>query len=169
MAKVTKKRLYLENEVLDHDLYKLELSMMKKNVSYSDKHPRFEDVEHTHFYHTIDSSGVAMTVCSPTGSHCHEMIMKKAATKDSPAEYECGPAVKRVMVKTRSGNKYHVKKEFRQISFDQHTHNVTYLHSQKVKARKMNEEFMKYKAAVATKEAKQPQSLPEIKEQDSSI
>lgn len=88
-----------------HDLFKLGVAKMKKNVSYKKFQPEIQMVEHAHFFHSHDMKGKTMVHSQAVGGHFHEvhiewerdgedLILKKA---------ECGPALRQVQKRTRSG------------------------------------------------------------------
>lgn len=131
-------RIFLNETVLDHDLYKLEVANAVKNISFSDI-PNLVNAEHVHFFHSIDSNGRKQETCTTIAGHCHQMILVSPATDKSPAIYKCGPAVvagfKRVQGR-------HVR-YYHSIPNDTHTHDITYLKSDKVYPRKPSADFAK--------------------------
>src|SRR5690606_13018774 len=50
-------RVYAKQQELDHDLYKLEVAHLRRNASYNDDAPVWEQIEHCHFFHSIDTRG----------------------------------------------------------------------------------------------------------------
>lgn len=132
-------RRYSKFELLDHDLYKLEAASMLKNISYTDL-PHLVPVEHCHFFHTIDSTGKKQTTCNQVGGHFHEMIITEVPGKAPTVK--CGPAVRYVLKKI--GGK--LRKVLEVLQHDQHTHEVTYISSEKISPRKVNNEYVKVQA-----------------------
>lgn len=61
-----------EREVI-HDLFKLEISSFKKNLSMDKANPMIREYEHVHWFHTVDSHGKVMTHCVAIAGHKHEM------------------------------------------------------------------------------------------------
>ena len=131
-----------------HSLYKLALSTFKANKSWTSE-ANYVDVEHTHFFHTINSSGQAQTTCAPVGGHFHEMILVTPATEDTPPVYKCSGPMKKVRQKNAYGAWEVVSVPVNGI--DHHTHEVTYLHSEIWNPPKMNPEFTKLQAQMAAK------------------
>lgn len=124
-----------------HDLYKLSVASFKKNISYTDE-VVIQEVEHTHFFHSVDSNGNTQTTSVPVGGHFHFMKVVKEATDSSPAEYECSVPMKWVLKKNEYGKK--VKTAVPVSDFDKHTHDVHYLHSEKFTPQPMNELAQKW-------------------------
>ena len=114
-----------ETEV-NHDLFKLEMSYFKKNLGLPHS-PRWENTEHAHYFHTVDSNGKPMQYSSAIGGHCHEVSVK--VLEDGRLVATCGKPVKR----------YKNNKVEQLPTHDDHTHDVSYLFSEKVKARRLNE------------------------------
>lgn len=136
-----------------HSLYKLEVTNLMKNVSYSgDAH--WVEVEHSHFFHTIDSSGKAQKECVPVGGHFHEMIEVVPATDDSPAVYKCSGPLKRVRQKNRMGQWEVISVPANNV--DDHTHEVTYKHTEIWTPPTINPEFVKYQQMMASKIVRDP-------------
>ena len=121
-------RHYKGQTEVDHDLFKLEVASTKKNIGLPHA-PRWEDAEHTHFFHTYDSKGKKMTYSASISGHCHEVTVENV---DGKLVAKCGPPVR----------KYKNNRVEKLPDHDQHTHDVTYLYSEKVEARKLNEQAM---------------------------
>ncbi len=132
-------RVYAEQQLLDHDLYKLEIAMLKRNASYNDAQPIWESVEHVHFFHSIDSRGRAQNLTNKVGNHMHQI------TIDENGKAKCGPAIREIKVKQRGGR---VITKYEAIRDDNHTHEVTYKFSEKVKPQTPNMEFAKLQSKV---------------------
>lgn len=148
-AQAGNSRVYAGNMELDHDLFKLEVAPMMKDLSWSDI-PNYVQVEHCHFYHTIDSSGRKLLESSSVGGHFHEMFLTEQQGK-APSVV-CGPPVKYVLKKVAG----RWKKVTEQIKADSHVHNVKYVSSEKVQLRKMNAEYLKVQSAI---DAASPKSV----------
>lgn len=136
-------RTYKGTRIVDHDLFKLKVASLKRNISYTDI-PTFESVEHTHFFHTYDSDGRQQTYASSVGGHTHKVTWERSEGGDLIGK--CGPAIKvqganfapayaAVNVKMRNPNTGLVEKT---NVPDDHTHEVEYLFSEKINARVMN-------------------------------
>lgn len=127
------KRVYKGEQEVDHDLYKLEVAQTRKNVSYIQNQPIWEPVDHCHFFHSYDSFGKKQWHASPISGHTHEVIERIDENGNLVAE--CGPAIRVV-----NGKKLTYEN-------DQHTHEVNYLRSEKIKVRKVNAEHVKFLSA----------------------
>jgi hypothetical protein len=83
------------------DLYKLELTDFRKNVSWQKKQPDFRMIPHVHFWRSHSEQGQVNKHCQAVGGHFHEMKPKMNAD-GSPALdgegfhiIECGPALRK--------------------------------------------------------------------------
>lgn len=142
-APVTQQRIYKGTQVLDHDLFKLKVAKMRKDVSY-DGEPDYVQFEHCHIFHTIDSNGKKQDTCSPVGGHFHEVrVVQKPG--QVPTLEVSGP-MKYVMKKF--GKKFKKVPEPLDPEVDSHTHEVEYLGSERITPRTPNMEFAKLDAAV---------------------
>lgn len=114
-------RIYKEDMTIDSDTFKLETTNFAKNLSFDDKKPIIVGVEHSHFFHTFDSNGRPMDKCNHVGGHTHEVKIEVDQNGDMVGT--CSPAI--------------VHKGFKE---DFHTHQVTYVKSDRFKVRSMNEQ-----------------------------
>lgn len=144
-------RVFRQTQTLHHDLFILTPERMLKDVSLQkDGEPEsLVPVQHQHFFHTIDSQGRKLTYCSPIGGHFHEIEVIDQGEGQPP------------LVKCISGPlKWAMKKKggkFRRVTvpandFDNHTHDMQYLQSEKITPRKANVEAAKVTAAIQAKE-----------------
>lgn len=143
---------FKKDESKIHSLYKLNAANFKKNTSYTST-PKWEEVEHCHFFHTISSAGTPQTECAPVGGHFHILEVVKPATDNEPAVYKCSGPKRRVRQKDAEGNWVVVIAPANGV--DNHTHEVEYKHSEIWSPPQMNEEFVKYQSILAGKLAKQ--------------
>lgn len=104
------KRVMKGSQKLNHDLFKLEVASMRRNVSWNKRQPIWDNVEHSHYFHTIDSNGRTMTECVAICGHKHPVTVKEV--KGSLVA-TCGEA-------------------------EGHTHKCTYLHSEEMQTRKIS-------------------------------
>jgi hypothetical protein len=150
------KRTYNGQQVLDHDLYKLEVSSFQRNASYNDNAPILENVEHSHFFHSIDSRGRPQIHCNKVGGHFHEVAINADGTA------LCGPPVREVKVK-RGGRTITKLERVPAIGYmadgitpaiDNHTHKVTYRGSEKITPPTANMEFAKVQSKFMAEQAK---------------
>ena len=157
MSKTTKKstsRVLKQTTTLHHDLYILGEAKMLKDTSIgkTGDPEMMVPVKHQHFFHTIDSTGRTLTECSPIGGHFHEM--KVVQGKDGePPKVVCASGPMQWAKKKVHGKWKRVKVPVNH--YDDHTHEVEYLHSEEVTPRKPNVEAAKVSAAQAAKEAGQ--------------
>lgn len=142
-------RVYAGQIELDHDLFKLSVAKMYKNVSW-DADPHWERFEHCHIFHTIDSNGKKQTTCSPVGGHFH--VIETTPQAGGPPKLAVSPPMR--MIRIKQGKKWVTRPE--PIEYENpdhsHTHEVQYLRSQRIKPRALNAEFAKMDAAVRAKE-----------------
>lgn len=144
-------RLYADQMELDSDLYKLEVANMRRFLGHDLKFPdsnEFVQCEHVHFFHTLDSSGRKQFYSNPIGGHFHKMEVIPSANPSDPPLVKCvsGPLewrrkrvgrnkFQRVAVPTNAYGEVNGENYS-----DVHTHETTYLKSDKVKKRKANTE-----------------------------
>lgn len=146
-----KKRVKLnfqKHSTKTHSLYKLEVSKFKKNTSYQGE-PNWIDVEHCHFFHSINSAGQAQKECAPVGGHFHQMIEVQPATETEPAVYKCSGPLKKVRQKNKYNQWEVVTVPANEI--DDHTHDITYKHSEIWSPPTINPEFVKYQQMMTAK------------------
>lgn len=133
------KRVFHDQLSFVHDLFKAELSTMKKNVSFSAGSPQIEEVEHVHFYHSHDSSGTPQKYTSAIGGHFHEIIHTVIDKKTGETKASCGPALRHTYKKFKNGKgkkvvdsiQYHNEENDTYIK-DNHTHELTYMRSEEI-------------------------------------
>lgn len=123
---VEPKRVMRGTQTLHHDLVKLELSHMQKNLGTAIS-PRWVPTEHVHYYHSIDSKGRPQKHASPVGGHTHEVILKTDSKGNIVAEI--GPAI----VLYSNGKSEYLK-------HDNHTHESSYLGSDIVELKKASQD-----------------------------
>ena len=148
------RRAYKGEQTVDHDLFRLLPAETLKNGSWNPDIPRWEPVLHTHFFHTVDSSGIEQTTSVSVAGHFHEMAVTQH--KDAPPTVECSGPKHYVMKRTGRG----LERIAEPINSDNHTHEVQYVNSERITIRQMNPEFLKYQAAV---EADKITSIPGVK------
>jgi hypothetical protein len=112
------KRIYSKDMEFPSDLFKLEIANMLKNAGFDDKKPVLQNVEHCHFYRTYNSNGKKLTQCNFVGGHTHEVTVDVKA--DGTLVAKCGKAY---------GSKFN----------DEHTHKTSYVRSDVIAKRKLNE------------------------------
>jgi len=149
----TQKRVFAQDRILIHDLYKLNVSTMLKNISWTEQ-PDYVKIEHCHFFHTIDSDGKIQVTSTAVGGHYHEMEVVQMP--DGAAMVKCkGKPMRSGKVKVRGVWK---KASVIYDEEDDHTHEVQYISSCEIKPRINNTEALRVISAEASKTA----ALPDI-------
>lgn len=149
-----------------HDLFKCEISKMRKNVSYKPFEPQLEEVPHTHFFHSVDMKGRKQKYTNSVGGHFHEITVDWTKTgPDGGPLVKCGPALREVQTKLRNGA---MKTEIAKIRFatleegvfehDEHTHQVSYLNSEIISPAKIRAQQEEDKSKVQSMVASAPRS-----------
>lgn len=129
------KIFFKNNKEHIHHLFKAEVAKCKKNMAWQKSVVQIEEVEHCHFFHTINSQGIEQTYTSPIAGHFHK-ITWKADHNTGELIAECGPALHKRMIKKPNGEQ---KSRIEEIKFhdgmsddgadyvkDSHTHEMTY-------------------------------------------
>ncbi len=140
-------RTYAKTQSVDHDLFKLELGKFRRDLSLDRDGSLMDEVEHVHYFHTVDSAGRVQKLSNLVGGHFHEMTVEQDPEGGVPI-VTAGPAM--VYISKKVGKKAAVKLAV-PYEEDQHTHEVTYMGSQKIQLRKANIEFAKMQAEVAAR------------------
>lgn len=118
-----------------HDLYKLKIGTSKKNISWQKHQPNLVDVEHTHFYHSVNMRGEPNKNSIEISGHFHEVSTTVMPNGDMTAS--CGPPMKKVLKETPNGKiltmiepvKY-VDANTGKTIYDQHLHEIEYIGSE---------------------------------------
>lgn len=129
--------VWKNNQHFDHHLFKASVETCLKNGSWKKNVVMLEKIEHTHFYHSVNSQGMAQQYTPPVAGHFHEVKWKVAENGDLVAE--CGPALRKVQKKMPNGE---TKTKIERISFydgmnektinDDHTHKFEYKGSERL-------------------------------------
>lgn len=127
------KRNFKKQEKVYHDLFKLKAANCRKNVMYPES-PEWVNVLHEHFYHSVDSNGLAQDHSSKIGGHFHKIEI--TTDSDGNMKATCGPALKEVAKK--GGGKKIISDPN-----DNHTHECEYLFSEEMNRRKINADAQK--------------------------
>lgn len=132
-------RVYKGEKEVDHDLYKLLVAEVVKNHSWWSEKPTFIGQEHTHMFHTIDSNGKKQSHSTNTAGHCHQITYEVDENGLAiPESIKVGPPVR----KTKKGFvKIVIEKdaEGKPKTYDNHTHEMIYVQSEKIRIRTKNE------------------------------
>jgi hypothetical protein len=148
---ITQKRVFGKKLDLLHDLYKLKVANALRYIGFDEKghlinpiqdgqfnHMDWTQIEHCHFFHTIDQRGQAQRTCTTINGHFHDVELVSEATDDSPAVYRCsGP--KKVVMDRVNGR---MVKRIINVPFDDHTHDVSYLRSEVLQPRKLSSDAL---------------------------
>lgn len=136
-----------------HQCFKLHLAKFKANASWKYLEPNFRDVEHVHFYHSVNRTGKPQDKCAPVGGHYHKIKIHwdrppiKKEFKDTDGsmrvyegpQFECSPPMHER--KRKLGNSRRMTRRVVQVAFDavdketddviqitdDHTHFIEYL------------------------------------------
>lgn len=88
----------------EHHLFKLKVAAMKKNMSWIYRAPQVVELEHSHFYHSINDTTLSPNkFCSPVGGHFHEVKLVTNPETGEIISAKCGPAVTYVTRKIAGG------------------------------------------------------------------
>ena len=123
------------DEEVWHDLIRLEVASPRRNISFHEdaaKNPIWETIPHKHFYHTVDSDGKPQAYATPANGHTHKVEIVGKDESGKPI-VKVGPAI--VIVKKEVFNLNTTK-------LDQHTHEASYIHSEKFKKRTYSQDFL---------------------------
>jgi len=134
-------RVYKGTQEIDHDLFKLNVAKMQRNASYTDD-PIYIAQDHSHIYHTVDSSGTPQENSAEVGGHYHKVT---AEFRDGKFYTACSPPLKSVVSK-RNGA---ASRRSIAVTGDDHTHVVEYKGSQKIRPRALNTEYVKFQSSQA--------------------
>jgi hypothetical protein len=132
------KRVFKGSREVVHDLFELKPAIFKQNISYQFFKPNLVDIEHKHFFHSIDKRGLPNHVSSDTAGHFHNMVLK--ADKDGNMVVECGPPMRSVVKKNRGKETVVIEQVFYGATsigdegaiVDDHTHDINYIHAEKL-------------------------------------
>lgn len=130
-------RTFQKTRSIVHDLFKLKLANARKNVAYKENTLEMQNIEHVHFFHTIDSHGFEQKVSQPVAGHMHEVkieiengkIVKTfvgVAKKETDRKVGNGAIVKQL-----SSIAFGVDHRGEE-QFDAHTHEIEYIKSEEI-------------------------------------
>lgn len=136
--KAFERNLEREKEV-HHDLFRLDDAVTLKNISFNEDHPNWERVPHRHYFHTVTSDGKKQETSAPSSGHYHHVKVEENDAGEI-VSVECGPPMVMHMGKS------HPYKN------DNHTHELSYISSEKVMRRVSNAEAVKVMTAAKSEE-----------------
>lgn len=131
-----KGRVYDGQEEVDHDLFVLQTRGTKKEIGYNARpeHKNYMLVDHMHRFHTHDSNGrLQQFACSGLG-HTHEVIVEYNED-GSIKTAKCSPPLRKH------------KGKMIPYPMDNHTHEITYVRSEKIAKRTVSQEAAKTMSA----------------------
>lgn len=138
-VELVQQRIFKKDKIIFHDLFKLEVAKMLKNLFWYKIPPNeYVPIEHCHFFHTFDSSGKKLTTSTSVGGHFHKLELKDMGKGNPPEIIGMSGPLKTVRRKNEYGKR--VKEDVPVNTVDKHTHKHTYLQSDEVKLRKINSE-----------------------------
>lgn len=136
-APVKPKLLFKEESQVIHHCWRLNVEKMKKNLSWRKGEVIIDQIEHCHYFHSINSLGMHQTKSNDVGGHFHEV--KWEINDEGYPVATCGPALRKVHKKLANGK---LKTIIEPIKFwdaekdkwieDNHTHECEYKHSNKI-------------------------------------
>jgi hypothetical protein len=134
-----------------HHLFKLGLGKFKKNVALQGEEPKWEDVEHVHFFHTVLSNGQEQDRSTSVGGHFHLVeLVKNPDPAGPPKIVKVSPPMTTARRKNRYGK---MKTTVVPVEYDDHTHDVHYIGSDEIKPRTVSSEAVKVIGQEASKTA----------------
>lgn len=139
-------RNFSKEVIIHHDAFRLESALMQKNMSWIKEQPKYEEFEHCHIFHTYDSSGKKHIYSTPTGGHFHLM---EFAEVDGNISAKCVSGPLKWAVVWDDVAEAKIKKAVPVNPRDKHTHEISYIHSEKLVKRKRNVEAGKLLAGQA--------------------
>jgi hypothetical protein len=136
------KKVFKGTQEFEHSLFKLELATFLKNTSYKFMRPEIQNVEHVHFYHSVNKQGKPNKYCSPVAGHFHEMSVEWDG--EEIKKMVCGPPLTMKKIKI-PGTTRAVKKitevVYERIDMntgersdvvDKHIHEMSYIHTETI-------------------------------------
>lgn len=111
-------------QLVEHHLFKLAVAKMKKNISWKYRQPETVEIEHVHFYHSVNDTTLQKNrFCSPVGGHFHEIILDLDANGEIVGA-KCGPAVHYATKKVGGGNTVRRLERIKWERYDDRPHDM---------------------------------------------
>lgn len=127
-----------------HHLYKADLRKAKKNIDFRANMVNLVDMEHVHFFHSINSQGKTQKYTNAVGGHFHEITTYVDDKGNMKAR--CGEALRYIDRRKPDGS---VRKVLQKVEFydgmdgmngrtypDDHIHQVDYIASEEIEIKK---------------------------------
>lgn len=135
------------------DTFRLKTAKAAKNLAWQQNTYDIDYIDHQHYFHTFDRRGRESEYSTPTAGHFHKVEIKRNEAGDI-VDVVCGPPVAKRPVKR--GHRY-VQKVVSYLKWwqednsvdggfwkhDEHTHDMQYLKSSKIKQSEVNAEAAK--------------------------
>lgn len=129
---------FRNQQTVEHHLFKAEVAVAKRNRSYQKGVVKLVDIDHAHFFHTVDSRGRQQTRTTSTNGHYHYIEWGYDDNGDLVAK--CGPAM-REYTELKRGRTRRKEKPVSWIDdrddgevtvVDKHVHDMTYMGSDEI-------------------------------------
>lgn len=141
-------RKFSTQKSFTHDLYKLQLAQLDRNIALPDAQPEYIKIDHVHHFHTITSDGKKQTRSTSIGGHFHEMEIIDQG-KDLPPLVKCKSGPMKEVTVMRYGKRVKITVPINDV--DHHTHEVDYERSNIILERQRNIEAAKAEAEITRK------------------
>lgn len=122
-----------------HDLFKLEVERVGKNIAVPGSQPLLVGIDHCHYYHSVNSRGKKQADCTPIAGHTHKVTYHKDDNGDLVGE--CSGPYSRQLIKLANGTR---AERVMPTKGDNHTHKVTYQNSSVFKMKDINPDAVKH-------------------------
>lgn len=157
------------SETYRHDLFKLGVAKLKKNISWKKKLPEIIQLEHTHLFHSHDNKGQVNKTCVPVAGHYHEVMT--LINQDGELIAKCGPPIRKVEKRLETGKIKSVPQQVQwvrqnqqtgedELEVDNHVHEVIYLASEEISAAKITEIQKSNASSISAMNIQAPRQQP---------
>lgn len=86
-----------------HHLFKAMLGKFMKNISWKKGSPNLQNIEHVHYFHSVNSLGMKQQFTTTVGGHFHKVDWKIDEKTGEPVAV-CGPAMKKIVKAQEDGS-----------------------------------------------------------------
>lgn len=138
---VAPKTVYRDQVQIDHHLFKGEVAKCIKRDKFGPI--PFLQIEHVHFFHSVNSAGQKQRFSNAVAAHMHEWTYQ-SNPETGEWEAKCGPPLRK---NVRLGKNGQTKVTYDRIKFkddegnqidDNHSHQMSYMGSQKISQATVN-------------------------------
>lgn len=128
------------SRIITHDLFELKEATFMENVGYRIVEPIIQNIQHKHFYHSVDKRGIPMRTSSTNSGHFHRI--EYSADANGRLTAKCGPPLRTITKKGPRGKDIDIVEQVfygahkatdEGAIFDEHTHEIEYLNSEELK------------------------------------